>query len=257
MRFRTLTRTLRQIFGMENNDEALEPFPMNVVIPPSVLFTVVRSPDHGDPTKLNLVRYRLVRNGIHDVLFLLFKSTMNQTLYGLVADRVPATQSTTNLASSSSISVSSTTSQASSPPVVSVVDEVKSFHVPCEDRWWVYGGGKKKDNVIIEEPVTPPLTLLHVAAILRAVSRHSPGYTLARENCWYYARCSALLIVLAAQTDDTDREKLEQSFLSQTTLLPFPSRATIVEDVRKIQRLYDKTVRLTTPPPLNTHLLSR
>ena len=64
---------------------------------------------------------------------------------------------------------------------------VKGFHIPCEDCWWVYGGSKKKDNAIIEEPVTPPLTLLHVAAILCAVSRHSPGYMLTWENCWHYA----------------------------------------------------------------------
>jgi hypothetical protein len=244
-----LTRTLRRIFGMENTEKP-DPFPMGSFIPPGVLFSVIRSPDHGDPTKLKLVHYRLVRGGIHDTLFLLFKSVPNQTLYGLVADRLPASRS---MASSSSISLSSTNSgpsQASSSLAISVVDRVKGFHVPPEEkgRWWICGGGRSKDIVIIEEPIpsNPPITLLHVAAVLRAVSQHSPGYTLMKENCWYYARCSALLIV-AAQTDVTDRKKLEELFLSRTTnMLPFPSKTMIAEDVQQIRELYDKTVRLTT-----------
>lgn len=124
-------------------------------------------------------------------------------------------------------------------------------------NWWevVIPRGKRITQLEVTRGGSPCLDLLQVAYVLRSVSEYSQHkYVLARENCWWYARCVGLLLeILAAQPATSNkRTTLEKSFFSRVPLrLPIPipsglSNDMIREDVGKIEEHYNRLVRLSS-----------
>jgi len=118
--------------------------------------------------------------------------------------------------------------------------------------WWeaAIPGGVRIVELKITRGGTPCLTLLQVAYVLRSVSEYSEHiYVLARENCWWYARCVGLLLeILAAQPTTPDaREKLEDDYFRRVPLrLQIPAffdNDRIRADVAKIEEHYNDLVR--------------
>jgi hypothetical protein len=120
-------------------------------------------------------------------------------------------------------------------------------------NWWevVIPRGKRIVQLRITRGGSPCLDLLQVAYVLRSVSEYSRHkYVLARENCWWYARCVGLLLeILVAQPGTSDERKtLEKSYFSRVPLrLPIPipsglSNEMIKEDVGKIEERYNSLV---------------
>jgi len=114
--------------------------------------------------------------------------------------------------------------------------------------WWeaAIPGGVQIVELKITRGGTPCLTLLQVAYVFRSVSECSQHtYVLARENCWWYARCVGLLLeILAAQPTTSDaREKLENDYFRRVPLRlqipPFVTNDMIRADVAKIEAHYN------------------
>jgi len=124
-----------------------------------------------------------------------------------------------------------------------VLDSVQGFLPqggPGKD-WWK--GAAPNDVCVTKLEVMPNgqpcLTLLDVALVLRSVSQHRPQYVLAQANCWWFARCSGLLLELLAAAPQTPeaREAHENEFFRRAPI-PFSSGTvgdnTIRQDVAAI-----------------------
>ena len=116
--------------------------------------------------------------------------------------------------------------------------------------WWK--GAAPNDVCVTKLELTPNgepcLTLLDVALVLRSVSLHRPHYVLAQANCWWFARCSGLLLEVLAAAPQTPeaREAIESEFFRRAPIQfssGTVSNNTIRQDVTDICVSFERLVR--------------
>lgn len=99
--------------------------------------------------------------------------------------------------------------------------------------------------------MTRPLTFIDVVLALESVSQTAPIYSLRKHNCWWYARCVLLVLVLRQQevlSSPTPRPQTEQVFFRkvETTTIPYPDSLTkrvMTVDTASAEIIFRKLVR--------------
>ena len=213
--------------------------------------------DSSDLKKFLLVESFLSRTdgGLHWRINFYFKRDKNyNTHYYFAADRTQpsrgepptATPSVSRQSSDSSLQVSGAYRSKD------VLDNVQGFspRSGLGKDWWK--GAAPNDVCVTKLEVMPNgqpcLTLLDVALVLRSVSLHRPRYVLAQANCWWFARCSGLLLEVLAAAPQTPeaRVALESKFF-QRAPVQFSSGTvsdnTIRQDVTDICVSFERLVR--------------
>lgn len=112
---------------------------------------------------------------------------------------------------------------------------------PSNSRWWKGARCSSSrpatrlrhlfDFDPVRSGMTSPLTFIDVVLALESVSQTEPVYSLRKHNCWWFARCVLLLLVLRQQevsSSPTPRPRTEQSYFSrvETTRIPYPDSLT-------------------------------
>jgi len=245
------SRIWRLIVGMS------DPFPhFPVLQTDSIGVESLAHRDSSDLKKFLLVESFLSRTegGLHWRINFYFKrDKYYDTHYYFAADRTQpsrgepptATPSLSRQSSDSSLQLLSAYRSKD------VLDNVRGFSPwgRAGKDWWK--GAAPNDVCITKLEVTPNgqpcLTLLDVALVLRSVSLHRPHYVLAQANCWWFARCSGLLLEILAAAPQTPeaREAIESEFFRQAPI-QFSSGTvsdnTIRQDVADIRVSFERLV---------------
>jgi len=236
----------RLIAGMS---DASPTFPVR--IPEYCLVDSLAKHDASKLKKFDLIEAHLSRTdgGVHWRITLHFRH--HSTSYYLVADRTqpqraePSTAKPTLSQQSSDSSLQLLDASRGE----GVLDGVRGFYSATGKDWWK--GAAPNDVSITKLEVMPGgracLTLLDVAIILRSVSLHRPNYDLAKGNCWWFARCSGLLLEsLAAGSQTPEAGARESDFLRRAptpySAPPMISDDRVRQDVREIRVSFDKLV---------------
>ena len=240
----------RLIVGMS---DPFPPFP--VLESESIRVESLTKHDSSDLKKFLLVESFLSRTdgGLHwRITFYFKRDKHNNTYYYFAADR---TQSSRGEPSTARPSLSRQSSDSSLQLLSAyqpkdVLDSVRGFSPqggPSKD-WWK--GGAPNDVSITKLEVMPNgqpcLTLLDVAIVLRSVSLHRPHYVLAQGNCWWFARCSGLLLELLAAAPQTPeaREALEKEFFRRAPIAPrMIGDERVRQDIADIWLSFERLVR--------------
>ena len=245
------TRIWRHIVGMS---DPFPPFP--VLESESIRVGSLAKHDSSDLKKFLLVEAFLSRTdgGVHwRVTFYFKRDKYYNTHYYFAADRNQPSRGEppTPTPSVSRQSSDSSLQLLGAYRSKDVLDSVQGFSprgYPGED-WWK--GAAPNDVLVTKLNVMPNgqpcLTLLDVALVLRSVSQHRPQYVLAQANCWWFARCSGLLLELLAARPQTPeaREAHEDGFFRRVPI-PFSSGMvgdnTIRQDVAAIRESFGRLV---------------
>lgn len=97
---------------------------------------------------------------------------------------------------------------------------------------------------------TPPLTFIDIVLALQSVSLVSPNYSLARHNCWWFARSVTLLLCTLHQLPRSaaDRHQIAVNYFQETKTATIPSKygltdQVIEDDVQTALDLFNQLVR--------------
>jgi len=244
---------LRDLFGkiwrlLAGMSDASPTFPVR--IPEYCLVDSLAKHDASKLKKFDLIEAHLSRTdgGVHWRITLHFR--YHSASYYLVADRTQPQRAEPPTATPSLSQQSSDTSLAllDASREKGGLDGVRGFLPGPGKDWWK--GAAPNDVSITKLEVMPSsracLTLLDVAIILRSVSLHRPNYDLAKGNCWWFARCSGLLLESLAAGSQTSEVvgARESDFLRRAPIPysapPMISDDRVRQDAREIRVLFDK-----------------
>jgi len=240
-----LSKIWRLITGMSDPS----PFPFPVLDSETYRVESLARHDTNKLNKFALAEAYLSRTdgGLHWRITLHFRDKHNSASHYLVADRTQRVEPPAEKPSFSRQASETSQQVLTAYREKDVLDSVRGFSLSPGKDWWECAA--LNDVLITKLDVTPNnrarLTLLDVALVLHSVSLHRPNYVLAEGNCWWFARCSGLLLELLAAAPQTSEAivALEKNFFRRAPI-PFSAPRMISDDmvrkdVRQIRVSFD------------------
>jgi len=229
---------------------------------PSTLFvSVLGAFEHVLLQKFLLTQSTLLRTGnggLHEELALGFKGDRFDGWYGIIANRTQpyrADQGNNGLSRTSSDVSDASKEVLEARKPKEVQDCAKGFNPVSPPGPWWKAPPVVNDIDIVDLAVTrsnrPCLNLLDVVLVLNSISEHAPHYVVTRENCWWYARCAAIILEMLALESLPDIDDFVTNFSRRAPLPQLPlgydalkiiNNERVCRDIRTILEIFNQKV---------------